>query len=179
MAERPGGRGPTLYEVAGWMQGAVGVPFRAAGWLSRRDKPEIDRNDWRLARLGIALGAILGLLALTLLTRTLLIAFGLIDGVDRWSELRNSLLVIGVIVGAPFVVWRTMIADRQTAINQQTHYTDLYTKAVEMLGADKVEKRDGKERSVPNIEVRLGAIYALQRVMNQSDADYLPILKTL
>jgi len=179
MAERPGGRGPTLYEVAGWLQGAVGVPFRAAGWLSRRDKPEIDRNDWRLARLGIALGAILGLLALTLLTRTLLIAFGLIDGVDRWSELRNSLLVIGVIVGAPFVVWRTMIADRQTAINQQTHYTDLYTKAVEMLGADKVEKRDGKERSVPNIEVRLGAIYALQRVMNQSDADYLPILKTL
>jgi len=179
MAERPGGRGPTLYEVAGWLQGAVGVPFRAAGWLSRRDKPEIDRNDWRLARLGIALGAILGLLALTLLTRTLLIAFGLIDGVDRWSELRNSLLVIGVIVGAPFVVWRTMIADRQTAINQQTHYTDLYAKAVEMLGADKVEKRDGKERSVPNIEVRLGAIYALQRVMNQSDADYLPILKTL
>ena len=32
MAARPGGKGPTLYEVAGWLQGAVGAPFRAAGW---------------------------------------------------------------------------------------------------------------------------------------------------
>jgi len=188
MAERPGGIGPTLYEVAGWLQAGLAAPFRAAVWLLRRDvaPPAIPAwaaipPRWRwLIVVGLALVAgSTVLFALYLWFHVLLVAVGWAPSADAWGDIRFGLLIVAGVLSAPFVVWRTMIADRQTAINQQTHYTDLYTKAVEMLGADKVEKRDGKERSVPNIEVRLGAIYALQRVMNQSDADYLPILKTL
>lgn len=132
------------------------------------------------------------------------------------DDVRNSLLAVAALVGVPFLIWRTLIASKQTNISREGHYTALFTKAVEQLGADKVVKRrefkpkykldaegeilrdqhekpiadvgvDGKpegeyqtyEVSVKNYEVRLGAIYALERIAQDSDRDAWPIYLTL
>ncbi|MEO0913866.1 MAG: pentapeptide repeat-containing protein, partial [Pseudomonadota bacterium] len=100
--------------------------------------------------------------------------------------------ILAAVVGAPFVVWRSWLAGRQVQINREGHYTDLFTKAVEQLGATKakyedVERRDPEGRlftqreqtTERNMEVRLGAIYALERVMKDSTKDAGPIVETL
>lgn len=112
---------------------------------------------------GGALSIVGGLVGFALIGRSILLAAGftfpwLGEPADLWAEIRNGLLIGTAGVGAPFVIWRTRLAARQTDINQETHFTDLYAKAVEMLGADKTVKADGQERTEPNIEVRLGAI---------------------
>jgi Pentapeptide repeats (8 copies) len=54
---------------------------------------------------------------------------------------------------------------------EQGHITDRYTKAIEQLG-----KLDGDK---PNIEVRLGAIYALERIAFDSPRDHWTIMEVL
>jgi hypothetical protein len=71
-----------------------------------------------------------------------------------------------------YFAWRRVRAnDRSVWIQQQGHITDRYTKAIEQLG--KVE--EGK----PNIEVRLGAIYALERIAQDSPRDHWTIIEVL
>ena len=70
------------------------------------------------------------------------------------------------------VTWRRLLAnDRNVRIIEQGHVTDRYTKAIEQLG--KLE--DGK----PNIEVRLGGIYALERLAFDSPRDHWTIMEVL
>ncbi len=73
--------------------------------------------------------------------------------------------------------------ERQARTAEQGHITDRITKAVEQLGAEKTVKvqEDGKtvERTEPNFEVRLGAIYALERIAEDSERDHIPIMETL
>jgi len=57
-------------------------------------------------------------------------------------------------------------------IAQEGQITERFTRAVEQLGA--VDK-DGN----PAIEIRLGGIYALERIANESDKDYWPIMDIL
>ena len=54
---------------------------------------------------------------------------------------------------------------------EQGHITDRFTKAIEQLG-----KLDGER---PNIEVRLGAIYALERIAIDSPRDQWTIMEIL
>lgn len=132
------------------------------------------------------------------------------------EDVRNSLLAVAALIGVPFLIWRTLIASKQTNISREGHYTALFTKAVEQLGADKVVKKrefkaeyerfdDGRikkdplgkpipklsdageplgeyvsyEMTTTNYEVRLGAIYALERIAQDSTRDALPIYLTL
>lgn len=159
------------------------------------------------------IGTLLGALAVwpMLLFRTL---WAVSSGTGE--DLRNVLLAVGALVGVPFLIWRTLIASKQTAINRESHYTALFTKAVEQLGAEKTVKRrefkpsfeadasTGKpvlkagkkvpllsetgepigeyqsyEITVTNYEVRLGAIYALERIAQDSARDSQPIFLTL
>ncbi len=98
---------------------------------------------------------------------------------DRFKEARTTVLILVALLGAPFVIWRTILAATQTEIAQQTHYTDLFTKAVDQLGATQEIRKDNTVSTEPSIEVRLGGIYALQRIAEESERDYLPIVKTL
>ena len=84
-----------------------------------------------------------------------------------------SKLLIGLagLLGAPFLIWRTWIADRQRQIAQEELYTGLLVKAVEQLGATREEKTDSSGKIVSNTEVRLGAIYALEKLSR----DYEPL----
>jgi hypothetical protein len=60
---------------------------------------------------------------------------------------------------------------RRTRVAEHNRITDLFTKAIEQLG--KVE--DGE----PNIEVRLGGIYALERLAFDSPRDHWTIMEVL
>ena len=99
------------------------------------------------------------------------------------DQVRTSMLVIAAWYGVFFLIWRTVLADKQTQatdkqteINRESHYTELFTKAVEQLGA--VREGQGKE-SEPALEIRIGAIYSLERLAKDSERDYGPIIETL
>jgi len=96
------------------------------------------------------------------------------------------------LLSAPFLVWRTWIADRQRHIGQEELYTGLLVRAVEQLGATREEKKsreisdgEGKTKvetiteTVPNTEVRLGAIYALEKLARDYEPLHWPIMEIL
>jgi len=109
-----------------------------------------------------------------------------------------ALTAIAAIFGAIFLCWRTVIAhwsarasQHQALIARETHLTTLLTKAVEFLGATReIKKHETKANpsgatsqgisiTEPNIEVRLGAIYALERIAKDSERDHWPIMEVL
>ncbi len=91
------------------------------------------------------------------------------------NEARKTLtqIVLGVFgLIVLYLTWRRVRAsDRNVRVIEQGHITDRYTKAIEQLG--KVE--DG----APNIEVRLGGIYALERLAFDSPRDHWTIMEVL
>ncbi len=82
---------------------------------------------------------------------------------DHHELIRNLGLVTAALVGFPMLIWRTKIADRQTKISDNSHLAEVYTKAIEQLGA-----QDGER---PLLEIRLGGVYALERIA-KSDQEY-------
>lgn len=133
-----------------------------------------------------------GVFGLFVVTRAVyLIGFGTAEEVNKF------IVGVAAFAGAPFLIWRTWIADRQRHIAQEELYTSLLTKAVEQLGTTREEKSyyqppSGWEKdavltaadlkldasnvislakTIPNIELRLGAIYALEKLAH----DYLPL----
>ncbi len=92
------------------------------------------------------------------------------------------------LIGAPFVVWRVIIASRQNAIALENVRNTLFSKAVEQLGTTRERKvrllpnNDEVGPSAvtePNIEVRLGAIYALEKLAREDVNLHWPIMETL
>ena len=61
---------------------------------------------------------------------------------------------------------QVQIGQEQLQVAQEGQITERFTRAIEQLGSDKME-------------VRLGGIYALERIANDSDKDYWPIMETL
>ena len=120
---------------------------------------------------------------------------GLADAAKGAENARNLMLSIGAMVAAPFIVWRTWIAHqqwlvgvRQSDTQNQTMHSTMLTKAIELLGTMREEKTayqnpDGtlepRTETVPNIEVRLGAIYLLRRLAEDNARDHAPIIETL
>lgn len=56
------------------------------------------------------------------------------------SAIRNIGLVSAAILGFPFIVWRSVVAQRNTAIAEQSQITDRINKAVQGLGTEKTVK---------------------------------------
>lgn len=88
------------------------------------------------------------------------------------DDFNKLLLALAGVIGVYFLVWRTWIVDRQRHIAQEELYTSLLTKAVEQLGSTREEKSEEEMvKTVPNTEVRLGGIYALEKLAR----DYSPL----
>lgn len=80
---------------------------------------------------------------------------------------------LGALLAAPFVLIRAWInerqaqtAERQAATAESGQITDRFTKAIDQLGSEQMA-------------VRLGAIYALERIAEDSERDHIPIMETL
>jgi uncharacterized protein YjbI with pentapeptide repeats len=85
--------------------------------------------------------------------------------------------LLAALLGAPFLIWGTWLKYMAVRYQKEGHITDRINTAVEMLGAEKTVKhrsRDGEgkevttEETVPNIEVRIGAILSLERIAQDS-----------
>lgn len=116
-----------------------------------------------------------------------------IQGIEEFNKV---LITVGSLVGAlitlGFLVWRTMIAQKQNTIAQENIHSTTMAKAIEQLGAMKEEKvtpgraiPDGSPppetvtNSKPNIEVRLGAIYLLEKLAREHEQLHWPIMEIL
>lgn len=76
--------------------------------------------------------------------------------------IKTSAQILG---GAVFLV-TIYVAWQNLAVSQEKYKTDLFTRAIEQLGSEK-------------LEVRLGGIYALQRIARDSEKDHGPIMEVL
>lgn len=86
------------------------------------------------------------------------------------------------IATAPFALLKAWVNERTATTAEQGHITDRMTKAIEQLGAEKTVYKadsDGKPITEPNLEVRIGAIFALERIAQDSERDHIPIMETL
>ena len=114
-------------------------------------------------------------------------------------------LLLGALVAAatiPFILLRTWINERTATATEEGLITDRINKAVEGLGAEKqvtfhrtdkkgkltYAKDNGKDDyskptivtvTKPNLEVRIGAIYALERIAQDSERDHIQIMEIL
>jgi hypothetical protein len=103
-------------------------------------------------------------------------------------------------VAAPFGIWRLVVghwsaraAQEQARIAQETSRNTLFTNAIEQLGTVREEKTavttkdangvataSSEESAIrPNTEVRLGAIYALEKLARDDLKMHWPIMETL
>lgn len=167
-----------------WRKGDA--PSNFVEWLGISSKP-----DWSRARfLGSLLGVILILATVILIFLAVLAAIRiLLSGSSGATSsavqpLATSAVVIVAVLGTPFVLWRAIVAQRQVDIAEQGHITDRITTAVQGLGAEKTQKivlEDGssRETTLPNLEVRIGSIYALERIARDSPRDHINIMEIL
>lgn len=75
------------------------------------------------------------------------------------TTIRNVGLVVGGVIAILLAVWRSTVAERQTATAQQGLLNERYQKGAEMLGSGV-------------LSVRLGGIYALQRLAKEHPEQY-------
>lgn len=137
-------------------------------------------------------------IAVSLLSRVLFAAFGPenLDPIKSADDFNKILLGLGGLIGAvtavPFLVWRTMIAQKQNVIAQENIHSTTMAKAIEQLGAmkevkttqnisgpDGVTRQETVTNSEPNIEVRLGAIYLLEKLAREHKQLHWPIMEIL
>lgn len=86
---------------------------------------------------------------------------------------------LAALIAAPLLIWRSYNIHRQTNTAQQDLITDRISRAVEQLGAEKTVKIDGKENTEPNLEVRIGGLYALERIAQQNLDEHIQIMEII
>lgn len=95
---------------------------------------------------------------------------------------QGSALLLGALVAAStliFTLIRVWINERTTTATEEGLITDRINAAVASLGAEKTIKKDGIEETVPNIEVRMGAILALERIAKKNADVHIQIMEIL
>jgi hypothetical protein len=108
----------------------------------------------------------------------LAVAIGLPTGVDiyqNWQNIDPSersqagitlLQTLFTIVGGVAIFWNIVLSRRQLAATEDRNISDRFSKAVEQLGHD-------------SASVRIGAIYLLERISQDSSRDYWPVMEVL
>lgn len=86
---------------------------------------------------------------------------------------------LAALIAAPLLTWRSYNLHRQANTAEQGLITDRISKAVEQLGAEKTVKKNGQESTQPNLEVRIGGLYALERIAQQNVEEHIQIMDIL
>jgi len=73
---------------------------------------------------------------------------------------------VAIGIGLYYTQKRVSAAEKSLSITQESQITERFTQAINQLGNEKME-------------IRLGGIYALERIANESEKDYWPIIETL
>jgi hypothetical protein len=128
----------------------------------------------RVAIIGVAgIAATLALIGALIWPLTDLLAahdVGVIAGAARTGQMqvareavRTQLLTVAAGIFVAGTLWFTA---QNYRLARQGHVTDRYTKAIEHLGADK-------------LDIRIGAVYALERIARDSAADHPTVMEVL
>ena len=80
-------------------------------------------------------------------------------GESASSTIRNVGLVVAGLIALPLALWRSLVSDRQSRTAQESLLNERYQKGAEMLGNEV-------------LSVRLGGIYALQRLAEERPEQY-------
>jgi uncharacterized protein YjbI with pentapeptide repeats len=129
-------------------------------------KRKVDRPGWMIGLLAIAaiaLGALVLWILPTVLTRPTSSSLTDAEHLQAMNDIRAPLVAFMVAIGAGGTLWFTA---RTYLLNREGHVTDRYTRAVGQLGDD----------SSP---VRVGGVYALERIGHDSAKDRSSILYVL
>ena len=141
-------------------------------WL--RERPQWVKGFGRLSAIALFVG--LAATFLFYVLSTLSQVAGLLDDAKENSEaLRNLSFLLAAVIGFPFLVWRSWVAERQAATAEDNSITNSFSHAIEQLGATREVEAEGdtvRKEHEPNIEVRLGALYTLERLMKASAKDH-------
>ena len=78
---------------------------------------------------------------------------------SRGTTVRNVGLIIAALTALPLAIWRGLVAEKQADAAQQGLRNERYQKGAEMLGDEQ-------------LSVRLGGIYALQRLAEEYPEEY-------
>jgi len=123
------------------------------------------------------------LIAITIIILSTLLLYEVLTK-EIWSTLKTDPekfanvvrglgLGIGAAIGLPFLIWQAFQRERtskaqaqQAKVAVDNQLTETFTKAIEQLGDD-------------SLTIRLGGIYALERISKESDRDYWPIMDIL
>lgn len=152
------------------------TPRDLLDWLGITDAPR-----WWVAR---PLGPLVSVLLAILLVLAVVAAFAVLlhtvamarSGASEGINLGAGALIVALL-GAPFLIWSTVLKHQTLRYQKEGHITDRINKAVEQLGAEKTVKVRGKdaegkditiEETRPNLEVRIGAILSLERIAQDS-----------
>ena len=75
-------------------------------------------------------------------------------GTNPAESIRNLGLAAAAMIGVPFLIWRSIVAQKQVDVSEQGLITDRINKAVEGLGAQKTATRIGRVLRVKRAEER-------------------------
>lgn len=165
----------------------------------KRYKSWLGFEDWNdifvVAGTIVASAALLFAIVATFAVNWHTIRTTFLDPLTSGPSLGAGTLIIGLL-GAPFLIWRTIVAQQTVDLAKSNQVTGLINSAVEGLGATRVDRQafedaEGKlvldenkapvqlERTNPNIEVRTGAILALERVATDNPEFHIQIMEIL
>ena len=116
---------------------------------------------WRKELVGLAV--LVGLVAAVLFVLWL---FGQITFVKQEVTIVKIITGLLVLVGLYWTMRRVRAAEKTVGVVEEGHITDRFTKAIAQLGDDKMA-------------IRLGGIYALERIAKDSEKDHGPIMEVL
>ncbi|KZL17658.1 Pentapeptide repeats (8 copies) [Pseudovibrio axinellae] len=189
-------------------------------WIHLKKNPDFSSVRWLGSSIGAVLFAAMIMVFLISLVGLVLLCLAFIGlgpyaGDPTGGAIRNIGLVLAATFAAPFLVWRSIVAQQNADVALQSQITDRINKAVEGLGTEKTVReiietpryksvddkwqvgedgnpmpavhpdgtsivdRETYEQSVPNLEVRIGAIYALERIAQDSLRDHIQIMEIL
>lgn len=111
---------------------------------------------------------------------TTLGAAGSVEGM-RWHVLAivGMIAALGGLLAVPLLIMNAFHAERRTRASEESYITDRIGQAVEKLGSERIIWREGYQESEPNLEVRMGALYLLERIAKDSPRDHVPITETI
>lgn len=137
------------------------------------------REQARLRRTGIMLGVVcVVFLAVWKLPEFPVVAWKAFltpkDLIELENQTRQTLIQViagAAIIAGLYLVWRRMtatehLASQALATVRDGQLTDRFSRAVQQFGSDKTE-------------IRLGGIYALERIAHESERDHWPVMEVL
>ncbi len=151
------------------------------GKLSRGIKKAFDVTKARAGKLtnnaewvfGRRTARVLGVVGLFAVVVTLLLMFlNWYVAPTKPSDKKDLVLALAQILGGTALLSGLYLTWRTLQVNREGQITERFTRAIEQLGATDAE---GNRL----FEVRLGGIYALERIVRESEEDYWPIMEVL